>query len=93
MDKDLQPDPEPKWPWEDPEDGNTWTDAQRKSAKRDHLYPVAASLDDAGVSEDEVCRFLTLFGQSIGLGSFDHWQDRLYVWAEKHSVNKKSVDT
>lgn len=80
----------------DPEEGVVeWTEGQRKKAKLT-LYGVADSLDQAGASVDEVCRFLALFGQQIGdpERSYRNWEDRAYLYAEKISKKFKSdLDT
>jgi hypothetical protein len=71
--------PEPALPWE--EEG-AWPQKARKRAKTE-LYAVADSLDQAGVSQEEVCRFLSIFGQQIGSGSVTNWETRMYDYAEE----------
>lgn len=70
--------PEPPLPWE--EEG-AWPQKARKRAKSS-LYAVADSLDQAGATVDEVCRFLTLFGQQVGSGSATNWETRMYDYAD-----------
>lgn len=66
-----------------------WTEGQRKKAKTT-LYGIADSLDQRGVTVEEVCRFLALYGQQIGDPEvpFHRWEDRAYNWAEKRTAKK-----
>ena len=66
-----------------------WTEGQRRKAKS-ALYGIADSLDQSGVSVDEVCKFLALYGQQIGDPEvpFRKWEDRAYLWAEKRTQKK-----
>ncbi len=72
-------------PWE----SENWSENRRRRAKGT-LYQIAEQLDTEGATEDEVCRFLALYGQQIGDPdiTYGQWENRAYQWAERHSPKK-----